>query len=167
MYAATLGGQRYVFDHLATLMAQATPARSGDQLARLSAPTEEARVAAQYALADLPLRSFLEDLVVPYEADEVTRLIIDTHDAAAFQAIAHLTVGGFRDWLLSDEATPPVLAALAPRRHPGDGRRPRQDQPPTRLDGDGGEVQRRDAISQYDWVARSALGSPPAESSYR
>ena len=83
MYAATLGGQRYVFDHLATLMAQATPARSGDQLARLSAPTEEARVAAQYALADLPLRSFLEDLVVPYEADEVTRLIIDTHDAAA------------------------------------------------------------------------------------
>ena len=114
MYAATLGGQRYVFDHLATLMAQATPARSGDQLARLSAPTEEARVAAQYALADLPLRSFLEDFVVPYEVDEVTRLIVDTHDSAAFQAIAHLTVGGFRDWLLSDEATPPVLAALAP-----------------------------------------------------
>ena len=114
MYAATLGGQRYVFDHLATLMAQATPARSGDQLARLSAPTEEARVAAQYALADLPLRSFLEDLVVPYEADDVTRLIVDTHDAAAFRAIAHLTVGGFRDWLLSDEATSPVLAALAP-----------------------------------------------------
>ena len=71
-------------------------------------------MAAQFALADLPLRTFLEDLVVPYEQDEVTRLIIDTHDAAAFAPIAHLTVGGFRDWLLSDAATPETLTALAP-----------------------------------------------------
>jgi ethanolamine ammonia-lyase large subunit len=113
MYATTLGGQRYVFDSLAILMAQATPARSGDQLAGIAAPSDEARVAAQYALADLPLRKFLEDFVVPYEADEVTRLIIDGHNRAAFAPIAHLTVGGFRDWLLSDEATPSALAELA------------------------------------------------------
>jgi ethanolamine ammonia-lyase large subunit len=114
MYAATIGGERHVFDNLAELMAQATPARSGDRLAGLAAPTAEARVAAQLALADLPLGTFLEDHVVPYEADEVTRLIIDGHDAAAFAPIAHLTVGGLRDWLLSDAATTPVLAALAP-----------------------------------------------------
>jgi ethanolamine ammonia-lyase large subunit len=114
MYAATLGGQRYVFDTLASLMAQATPARSGDALAGLAAPTAEARVAAQFALADLPLATFLEDLLVPYETDEVTRLIVDTHDRAAFAPVAHLTVGGFRDWLLSDEATTAVLAGLAP-----------------------------------------------------
>jgi len=88
--------------------------RSGDVLAGLAAETEEARVAAQFALADLLLRTFLNDQVVPYEADEVTRLIVDTHDADAFAPVAHLTVGGLRDWLLSDHATSDVLAALAP-----------------------------------------------------
>jgi ethanolamine ammonia-lyase large subunit len=88
--------------------------RSGDQLAGLCAETGEERVAAQFALADLPLATFLQEPVVPYEADEVTRLIIDSHDRAAFALAAHLTVGGFRDWLLSDEVTPPLLAALAP-----------------------------------------------------
>jgi len=114
MYAATVGGERHVFDSLAKLMAHATPARSGDRLAGLAAPTAEARVAAQFALADLPLKTFLEDLIVPYEADEVSRLIIDSHDAAAFAPIAHLTIGGFRDWLLSDAVTSPVLATIAP-----------------------------------------------------
>jgi ethanolamine ammonia-lyase large subunit len=113
MYAATVGGQRYRFDSLADLMAQASPARSGDLLAGVAAASEEARVAAQCALADLPLRTFLQDHVVPYESDEVTRLIVDTHDSAAFPPVAHLTVGGLRDWLLSDAATPDVLAAVA------------------------------------------------------
>jgi len=113
MYSATIGVRRYVFGNLKTLLAKASPLRSGDQLAGLTAETGEERVAAQYALADLPLAAFLHEHVVPYEADEVTRLIVDTHDKTAFAPIAHLTVGGFRDWLLSDEATTPVLAALA------------------------------------------------------
>ncbi len=114
MYTATVGQQRHGFDSLATLMAQASPLRSGDLLAGVVAPSEEARVAAQFALADLSLRTFLEEHVVPYEADEVTRLIVDTHDPIAFAPIAHLTVGGLRDWLLSDTATPEAVAALAP-----------------------------------------------------
>jgi ethanolamine ammonia-lyase large subunit len=114
MYSATIANRRYAFADLKTLMAKASPLRSGDELAGIAAETGEERVAAQFALADLPLATFLEDQVVPYETDEVTRLILDTHDREAFAPIAHLTVGGFRDWLLSDEATPPVLAALAP-----------------------------------------------------
>jgi ethanolamine ammonia-lyase large subunit len=114
MYSATIGAHCHTFDDLATLLAKASPLRSGDQLAGLAAETGEERVAAQYALADLPLTTFLNEPVVPYETDEVTRLIIDTHDQAAFAPIAHLTVGGLRDWLLSDAATPPELAALAP-----------------------------------------------------
>nr|WP_294501479.1 ethanolamine ammonia-lyase subunit EutB [uncultured Rhodopila sp.] len=114
MYSATLGQQRHVFGDLKTLMAQATPLRSGDLLAAIAAPDNEARVAAQFALADLPLRRFLEEPVVPYETDAVTRLIIDGHDTAAFTPIGHLTVGGFRDFLLSDAATPEALTALAP-----------------------------------------------------
>ncbi len=114
MYAATVGGERHRFSGLAALMAQATPLRSGDQLAGLAADTQERRVAAQFALADLPLQAFLDEAVVPYEADEVTRLIVDGHDPAAFAPVRHLTVGGLRDWLLSDQATPAALAALAP-----------------------------------------------------
>jgi len=114
MYGATIGTIRYVFPDLKTLMAKATPARSGDGLAGVAAASGEERVAAQYALADLPLATFLTEHVVPYENDEVTRLIVDTHDAAAFAPIAHLTVGGLRDWLLSDAPTADELAALAP-----------------------------------------------------
>jgi ethanolamine ammonia-lyase large subunit len=114
MYRATLGASKYVFEDLKTLLAKATPLRSGDQLAGLAAENAEQRVAAQYALADVPLKSFLEDLVIPYEIDEVTRLIIDSHDSTAFAPIAHLTVGGFRDWLLSDDATREALAEIAP-----------------------------------------------------
>ena len=112
MYSATIGQRRYTFPDLTTLLAKATPLRSGDQLAGLAAESGEERVAAQFALADLPLKRFLDEAVVPYEADEVTRLILDTHDRAAFARVAHLTVGGFRDWLLSDDATPETLAAL-------------------------------------------------------
>jgi ethanolamine ammonia-lyase large subunit len=114
MYSATIGTRRYRFDDLKALMAKATPLRSGDQLAGLAAETGEERVAAQYALADLPLTTFLQEELVPYKIDEVTRLIIDGHDKKAFAPIAHLTVGGFRDWLLSDEATTLKLTALAP-----------------------------------------------------
>lgn len=114
MYRTVIGTHGYVFDDLKTLMAKASPPRSGDQLAGLAAESREERVAAQFALADLPLTEFLQQPVVPYDNDAVTRLIVDTHDRAAFAPIAHLTVGGFRDWLLGDEATEPVLAALAP-----------------------------------------------------
>ncbi len=111
---ATLGGERFHFADLRELMAKATPARSGDQLAGLAANSARERVAARLALADLPLRTFLQQALVPYEDDAVTRLIIDSHDAGAFAPVAHLTVGAFRDWLLADATTPAVLAALAP-----------------------------------------------------
>jgi ethanolamine ammonia-lyase large subunit len=114
MYRATIGQRRYVFGDLKTLLGKASPLRSGDQLAGVAAESGEERVAAQFALADLPLRTFLADAVVPYETDEVTRLIADSHDPAAFAPIAHLTVGGFRDWLLADTTTPEILTALAP-----------------------------------------------------
>jgi ethanolamine ammonia-lyase large subunit len=114
MYAGSIGGTRYRFDDLKALLATATPLRSGDQLAGLAAQSAEARVAARYILADLPLTTFLNDLVVPYEADEVTRLIVDTHDAAAFAPISHLTVGAFREWLLANETDAERLAAIAP-----------------------------------------------------
>ena len=114
MYAATIGSRRYTFPDLKTLLAKASPLRSGDQLAGVAAESGEERVAAQYTLADLPLVTLLNETVVPYESDEVTRLIIDTHDGAAFAPVSHLTVGGFRDWLLADETTTAVLSALAP-----------------------------------------------------
>ena len=113
-YRASLGRQAYHFNSLADLLAKASPERSGDQLAGIAAQTAQQRIAARAALADLPLATFLQQALVPYEADEITRLIIDSHDAAGFAPVAHLTVGGFRDWLLSDAATPAVLAALAP-----------------------------------------------------
>src|SRR6185312_5432085 len=98
-YAHTLAGTRYVFADLRTLLARATPFRSGDALAGLAAATAAERVAAQMALADLPLATLLAEPVVAYETDEVTRLIIDSHDAAAFAPVASLTVGEFREFL--------------------------------------------------------------------
>jgi ethanolamine ammonia-lyase large subunit len=114
MYGHTVGSVGYRFSDLRTLLAKATPFRSGDALAGLAAASAEERVAAQMALADLPLATFLQEAVVPYESDEVTRLVLDTHDAGAFRPVSGLTVGGFREWLLSGEATPAALAALAP-----------------------------------------------------
>lgn len=113
-YSASIGVRRHVFADLKTLLAKASPARSGDMLAGVAAASEEERMAARIALAEVPLTRFLEEMVVPYEIDEVTRLIIDRHDAAAFSRVAGLTVGEFRDWLLSDAADAVTLAALAP-----------------------------------------------------
>jgi ethanolamine ammonia-lyase large subunit len=112
-FAHTIAGTRYAFPDLRTLLARATPARSGDALAGVMAQSAAERVAAQRALADVPLRQLLNEAIIPYEDDEVTRLIVDSHDAAAFAAVAHLTVGGLRDWLLGD-ADMEALTALAP-----------------------------------------------------
>jgi len=113
-FSQLAGGERWYFDDLKSLLACATPLRSGDRLAGLAAGSETERVAAQMALADLPLSHFLQEAVIPYEQDEVTRLIVDSHDAAAFAPVSHMTVGDFRNWLLSPEADTIALAALAP-----------------------------------------------------
>ncbi|MCB5161167.1 ethanolamine ammonia-lyase subunit EutB [Marinomonas algarum] len=108
----TLAGRTFGFVDLADLMAKATPARSGDRLAGFAAESAEERAIAQMTLADVPLSLFLQQALVPYEDDEITRLILDDHDLTAFAPIAHLTVGGFRDWLLSDLATSDVLTSI-------------------------------------------------------
>ncbi len=113
-FATTIGKTRHSFATLKELMAKATPHRSGDVLAGVAAASAEERVAAQLCLADVPLTRFLEDLLIPYEQDEITRLIIDTHDRAAFAPVAGLTVGQFRDWLLRYETDAEVLTALSP-----------------------------------------------------
>jgi ethanolamine ammonia-lyase large subunit len=116
-YRQALHGRGYQFDGLVDVLAKATPPRSGDVLAGCAAESDAERAAARWVLADVPLAAFLDDPLVPYETDDVTRLILDTHDHAAFAAVAHLTVGGFREWLLELAARPgagAVLAALAP-----------------------------------------------------
>ncbi len=110
----TVGRTSWAFADLKDLMAKATPLRSGDMLAGIAAGSAEEGLAARHCLADLPLGAFLAQPLIPYEEDDVTRLIVDRHDAAAFAPIAHLTVGDFRDWLLSDLATPSLLARIAP-----------------------------------------------------
>ncbi|WP_294281545.1 ethanolamine ammonia-lyase subunit EutB [uncultured Sphingomonas sp.] len=117
-YTSDVGGQRFAFRDLKHVMASASPARSGDELAGLAAASAAERMAARAVLADLPLTRFLNEVLVPYEEDEVTRLIIDTHDERAFAPIAHLTVGGFRDWLLSNEVGAEALSAVAPALTP-------------------------------------------------
>jgi len=111
-YRYSLGARTYQFRHLAELMARATPARSGDRLAGVIARSAEERAVAQMALADVPLKNFLNEAVVPYELDEVTRLVMDDHDALAFAPISHFTVGDFRNWLLSDLADGATLASI-------------------------------------------------------
>src|SRR5450830_509028 len=113
-YSHQVGSKTYLFRDLKDVMAKATPARSGDYLAGVAAGSAEERVAAQMTLAELPLATFLNEALVPYDEDEVTRLILDTHDATAFAPAAHLTVGDFRNWLLSDAADAAALSALAP-----------------------------------------------------
>jgi ethanolamine ammonia-lyase large subunit len=113
-FSYTIGARRHAFADLKTLLAKASPLRSGDLLAGVAAASEEERMAAKLALAEVPLSRFLQEAVIPYEADEVTRIIIDNHDARAFDAVAGLSVGEFRDWLLSDVADDNSLAALAP-----------------------------------------------------
>jgi ethanolamine ammonia-lyase large subunit len=113
VYRQIINTTSYTFDDLRDLLAKATPPRSGDRLAGVAADSAEHMIAARMALADVPLKQFLNETVVPYEDDEVTRLIIDSHDAPSFAAVSSLTVGGFRDWLLSDAATGETLAKLA------------------------------------------------------
>ena len=113
-FSHSIGGMVWRFDSLRELMAKASPARSGDYLAEVAAGSDAERAAAQMTLADVPLKQFLTEALIPYEQDEVTRLIVDSHDRAAFAPVSHLTVGGFRDWLLGDDATETRLAALAP-----------------------------------------------------
>ena len=110
----SIGTTRYSFGSLRELLAKATPLRSGDVLAGLAAGSAEERVAAQLALADVPVTRFVAEEIVPCGNDEVTQLIVDTHDEEAFARVRSLTVGELRDWLLSDEATPERLATLAP-----------------------------------------------------
>ena len=111
-YQTTIGGKVYRFDELKTLLAKASPFRTGDALAGLCAESYEERVAAQITLADIPLKVFLSELIIPYESDEVTRLIVDSHDVNAFGVISHLTVGELRDWLLLDETTVSTLKSI-------------------------------------------------------
>jgi ethanolamine ammonia-lyase large subunit len=111
-YLFNIGNQQFNFDDLKTLLAKASPNRSGDELAGVAASSNSERIAAQYALSEVPLRDFLNESVIPYEQDEVTRLIIDNHDEAAFQPISHLTVGEFRDWLLSEYADDEVIRRI-------------------------------------------------------
>ena len=113
IYRHAIDSTSYVFPDLRDLLAKATPPRSGDRLAAIAAGSAEQMIAARIALADVALRQFLQEAVVPYEDDEVTRLILDTHDEEAFAAISSLTVGAFRDWLLSDAATSDVLKQLS------------------------------------------------------
>ena len=113
-YVATVGGTRHGFQDLREVMARASPPRSGDALAGLAARSAAERVAARVVLADVPLTRFLEELLVPYEDDEVTRLIVDTHDAAAFAPLRDLTVGQLREWLLAYDTDAEALARAAP-----------------------------------------------------
>ena len=113
-YPRTINGFTYQFADLKELLAKASPLRSGDALAGLTAESYEERVAAQIALADVPLAQFLAEAVIPYETDEVTRLIFDTHDKTAFAPVSHFTVGDLRDWLLSDAVDTATLHQLAP-----------------------------------------------------
>lgn len=123
-FYTTFGQTRYSFRNLRELLAKASPARSGDYLAGIGATSNEERVAAQWALADLPLKHFLKEVVVPYEQDEISRLILDGHDSESFASISHLTVGDFRNWLLAVEdcrqlvairkgLTPEMVAAVS------------------------------------------------------
>ncbi|CAN5549054.1 ethanolamine ammonia-lyase subunit EutB [soil metagenome] len=112
-YRSTIGLHVYVFNDLKTLLAKASPYRSGDVLAGLVADSYEERVAALFALADLPLKTFLAEAIIPYETDDITRLIIDTHDTEAFAPISHFTVGDLRNWLLGDNADANNLQTLA------------------------------------------------------
>jgi ethanolamine ammonia-lyase large subunit len=113
-YRSRIGNTSYSFAGLKELLAKASPARSGDALAGITAENDEERVAAQMSLADVPLTDLLEEPIIPYETDEVTRLIVDSHDRAAFEWVSDLTVGEFRDWLLRYETTGDELSSLAP-----------------------------------------------------
>ena len=166
-YAASAGRHRYVFDDLRALLARASPDRSGDRLAGLAADTEEERVAARMALADAPLSRFLDEPVVAYETDEVTRLILDSHDAAAFAPVASLTVGAFRDWLLSDAATAEALAETRAGADARNGGRGLQADAQPGPDRGCRQDPSRHAIPQHHRAAWPPLRPPAAQPSDR
>jgi ethanolamine ammonia-lyase large subunit len=114
IYQHTVGNFNFTFPDLKTVLAKATPERSGDQMAGLAARNEQERIAAKLVLADIPLSQFLNEEIIPAETDAVSRLILDEFDSQAFQSIAHLTVGGFRDWLLAYETDGIKLAQISP-----------------------------------------------------
>ena len=113
-YKVLLGLHTYQFSDLKTVMAKASPLRSGDCLSGVAALSNEERVAAALVLADLPLKRFLEEQLIAYEDDEVTRVILDDHQADAFAPISSFTVGDFRNWLLSDAVGGNELNSVSP-----------------------------------------------------
>jgi ethanolamine ammonia-lyase large subunit len=112
-FSHTIRGRTYRFDSLKAVLAKASPLRSGDTLAGIAADSDLERAAAKFALADVPLTMFLIDAVIPYEDDDVSRLIFDTHDQTAFAPISHLTVGQLREWIVSEERDADALASVA------------------------------------------------------
>ena len=166
-YRHAIGSVSHAFADLKDVMAKATPARSGDVLAGIAATSAAERMAARMCLAELPLARFLGEALIPYESDEVTRLIVDRHDAAAFAEVAHLTVGDFRDWLLSDLADEAALARIASGPHARDGggrvQADAQPGPDPRRE----QVPRRHAIPRHHRPAGAALGAAAAEPSDR
>lgn len=122
IYTAFIKGKNYRFPDLATLLAKASPRRSADELAGIAAESEFERAVAQKILADVPLQHFLDQPLIAPEVDEVSKLILEQHDAKAFTAIQSLTVGEFREWLLAGEHdlsamafafTPEMVAAVS------------------------------------------------------
>jgi ethanolamine ammonia-lyase large subunit len=162
-YGTTINNTRWSFAELKTLLAKASPARSGDALAGLAASSAIERVAAQMALADLPLKEFLNVAVILCEDDEVTRLIVESHDPAAFAAVSHLTVGGFREWLLDERTTTAHLTRLAPGLTPEMVAAVAR----TRPDRGRGEVRDRHCLPQHDRAGGATLHAPAAQSSNR
>ena len=163
-YSVHFRGTHYAFADLKEVLAKASPARSGDQLAGLAAATAQERVAAMTVLADIPLKRFLEEPVVPYEADEVTRLILDRHDPAAYSPISGFTVGQLREWLLDYATTGRELAAASRRPDAGNGGGGFEAVSESGFDSDRQQMQSGHAVSQHTGAPGPAVGSAPAES---
>ena len=153
--------------NLRELLAKASPARSGDELAGMAAATAEERVRAQMKLADVPLKSFLASRSIPYEDDEVTRLICDSHDAAAFAPVSHLTVGEFRDWLLSEQATTERAVRAGAGADSGDGGGGFEDHAAAGPGAVGGEMPRGDAVPVHHRTCGADFDAAAAEPSDR
>jgi ethanolamine ammonia-lyase large subunit len=114
VYQHTVGNFNFTFPDLKTVLAKASPEKSGDEMAGLAAKNEQERIAAKLVLADIPLKQFLNEEIIPSETDAISRLIQETHDSKSFQSISHLTVGGFRDWLLAYETDGLKIAQISP-----------------------------------------------------
>ncbi|MCB1171531.1 MAG: ethanolamine ammonia-lyase subunit EutB, partial [Leptospiraceae bacterium] len=109
-----LGHNHFSFPDLKTLMAKASPARSGDYLAGLGAQSDEERAAAQMVLADVPLSHFIEEPLISPELDNISRLILEDLDSEAGAQINSLSVGDFRNWLLSEKTTGEDIRRIRP-----------------------------------------------------